>query len=117
MKKLSILFIALLSYGHAFADDVVKSECKQPVILNPLASNLATEYFNKRRDAYEKCINSFVKQQQDLMKSEVIVVKANAAHDAADAAIKEFNEFTAALNERNRRANGEDEDDQKEKDK
>jgi len=104
MKTISALVLALLFSAHAFAGEQTNSECKIPTIPIPQASDVVVKYFNKHREAYEKCINKFVKEQQEIVKTEKDVAKANAAHDAAEAAIKEYNNFMAELKERNDRA-------------
>ncbi|MET3106874.1 hypothetical protein AAKU67_002374 [Oxalobacteraceae bacterium GrIS 2.11] len=104
MKTISALFLVLLFNAHAFAGDEATSGCKTPTIPIAQASDVVVKYFNKHREAYEKCITKFVTEQQEIVKSEKDVAKANAAHDAAEAAIKEYNNFMAQLKERNDRA-------------
>jgi len=104
MKTLSGLAFVLLFTSSAWADDVVKPDCQQPIVPIANASEIVTKMFEKRGKAYEKCIDKFVKEQQAISAGNTDVAKANAAHDAADLAIKEYNEFMVRVNERNRQA-------------
>ena len=108
------LFASLIS-NQTFADDLAKSSCVQPIIPQPYASDVVLKQFEKKMDKYKTCITKFIDEQQDLSKSSPDTVKANLAHDAAQSAIKEYNDFMAARNERTKRANalnGADDDDE-----
>ena len=111
MKKISVLLFTTFLCAQAFADEPAKADCKQPTIPIPQASDIVVKYFNKHRDAYESCIGKFVKAQQEIAKSESNAVKANAAHDAAEAAINEYNTFMAELKDRNGRSGADSGDD------
>jgi len=47
---------------------------------------------------YKECINKFAREQQEISNSTVDVAKANAAHDAGEAAIQEFNDYMKLRN-------------------
>ena len=109
MKNLILIGFSLLLCLNVMADDNDKNTCKHPVIPNTQASDVIVKLFNKRRDQYEKCIDKFVKEKQAISKSNPNTDVANAAHDAAEAAIKEYNAFMAQLKEHNEQV-GEDSD-------
>lgn len=104
MKMLSIILFTALVSTQTWADDLAKPNCKQPVIPIPNASEVVVKYFKKHGVEYEKCIDKFVKEQQEIAKTDTVVAKANAAHDAAESAIAEYNKFMEEVNERNRQA-------------
>jgi hypothetical protein len=110
MKSLLILLLSTLLTVHAFADEVVKSGCQQPPIPSTLASDLVLKQFEKHSKAYKECIDKFVSGQQIISKNSTDTSKANAAQDASELAIKEFNEYMTELNERNGRTPGADND-------
>ena len=101
-----------LFVSQAHADDQPKSDCKQPVVPAVDASPLVVKYFYKHMDEYKKCISKFVAEQQGIEKNTADTVKQTIAHNAAESAIKEFNDFMALANERNEKIKaGNDDDD------
>lgn len=101
MRTLSVLLLASFFSSLAFADQPLASNCKQPTIPNPQSSDMVVKFFNKHHEEYSKCIDKFVKEQQAIYKGSTDPVVSSAAHDAAEAAIKEFNNYTALLKTRN----------------
>lgn len=101
MKYLFALLPFLFIYSTVLAEESVTNNCKQPAIPQPLASDLVVKYFDKHVLQYKACITKFVADQTAISKTSKDVAAANAAHDAAEAAIKEANDFIAAIDERN----------------
>jgi len=96
------LFASLLAV-NAYADDANKSSCERPEMPNKLASDLVMKSFNKRSSTYKKCIADFVAERRAFSQahSATDVPAAQAANDAAEAAIVEYNDFIKKLDERN----------------
>ena len=108
---LSILSATFLLSTSAMADEPVKHPCNIPVVPIPQASDVVVKYFNKHVLEYKTCIAKFVEEQSAISKSNPDPVIANAAHDAAEATIKEYNAFMALLDERNTQAGSDEEKD------
>ena len=101
MNYLFALLPLVLICSTALANEPQKTACNQPTIPQPLASDLVIKYFDKHVLQYKACITKFVDEQTAISKTSTDVAVANAAHDAAEAAIKESNDFIAAIDERN----------------
>jgi hypothetical protein len=104
----ALICMAALYGTPAMADDSApaaapKHECQQPVIPMETASDVVRKYFEKKHKKYSECITKFVDEQSAIAKNSTDVAKANQAHDAAEAAIKEYNDFMAILTERETR--------------
>ena len=97
MKSKIIILLACILTAHAFAEDAPKNPCEQPVQPNRQASDVVVKSFNKHLAAYNACIKKFVEDMREISKSSTDTVKAQQAHDAAEAAIVEFNAFTADM--------------------
>jgi hypothetical protein len=110
MKSLYFALLISLACIQAMASDT-PSGCAQPIIPAAQASDVINKLFDKRHKAYKACIDKFVEEKQAISKNAADVPTANAAHDAVGAAIKEYNDFIAALNERNASL-GQDDDDE-----
>ena len=108
MKSFIFVLAATLISAHALADEAAKPDCVQPVIPIPMASDLILKNFEKKKTAYNSCIAKFVEAQREIAKSDPDPVKANMAHDAAEAAIVEQNKFIDELNARNARTGSDD---------
>jgi hypothetical protein len=108
MKALVASCLALSLCGPAFADELPKHNCHQPVVPNSQASDLVVKQFNKHRAKYQECIDKFVEEQRAFQKSTADTVKGNQAFDAAEVAQKEYNDFVDEVNKRN----PQDDDDQ-----
>jgi hypothetical protein len=109
MKFAVVALVASLVAVNAYADDANKHNCQQPPIPGKMASDLVMKSFNKRSDAYKKCINDFVNDRRTFVEAHSTeVAVAQPAHDAAEAAINEYNEYIKNLNERNAAAGSEE---------
>jgi len=115
MKPFIPFILATLISSPAMADEPAKSNCALPTIPIPQASDLVNKYYHKHVKEYNACIAKFIDEQEAISKNSPDVVKANAAHDAADAAIKEHNQFIEDANAREAQ-NGEPDDDATPKD-
>ena len=115
MKFAVVALAAGLIAGTAYADDANKHSCQQPPIPGRMASDLVMKSFSKRSETYKKCISDFVAERRTFVdaNSKTNVPAAQAAHDAAEAAIVEYNDYIKQLNERNAAANGDDDDNNK----
>ena len=91
-------------HNTALADEPTKHNCVQPPVPGKFASEHALMEINKKTAIYKECINKFAQAQQEISKTSVEVAKANAAHDAGEAAMKEFNDYIAL---RNKKSEGE----------
>ena len=92
-----ILFgVALCSAVQA--DEPAKHDCVQPPVPGKFASDHAVKEINKKTAIYKECINKFAQAQQEISKNATDIAKANAAHDAGEAAMKEFNDYIARRN-------------------
>lgn len=107
------LVAAMFATVPCSAADPVKHNCEQPTIPITQASDMVLRYFNKRSEKYKACISKFVEEQRAISVKATDVVTANAAHDAAEAAILEYNNYMEKLNERNDNAHPEDAEDSK----
>jgi hypothetical protein len=98
----SALFASLFAI-NAFAEDAPKIPCERPDIPSRMASDLVMKSFNKHSATYKKCISDFVNERRAFVDSHATtdVPAAQAAHDAAEAAIDQYNDFIKQLNERN----------------
>lgn len=110
MKIPLILIILSALSSMALADDVAKPNCEQPVVPNMQASDLVLKSFEKKSKKYNECISKFIDAQKEIETSATDRVQASLAHKAAEAAIAEFNKFSAELNERNARVPGANEE-------
>ena len=110
MKPLILLILATLISSTAMADEPAKHNCTKPVIPIPQASDLVNKYFHKHLKEYDACMAKFTDEQEAIAKNSANVGKANAAHDAAEAAIKEHNDFIEEVNARNEKAGGGEDD-------
>jgi hypothetical protein len=117
MKSLFLILLATFLSAHALADDLTKPDCKQPTVPNPMASDLVMKQFTKKKTAYDACINKFIDEQREIAKTTTDVLKANLAHDAAESAVKEYNDYMEVLNARTKRANSLNGDDGEEEGK
>ena len=101
MKKIVPLLLLGLLVNQAMADDLPKHSCKLPNIPNIQASDTVTKNFNKNTANYKKCIEKFINDQREIVKTNPDKDKAREANDAAEAAVKEYNKFMEELAERN----------------
>lgn len=101
MKSALLLLCAGLVSFHVCAEELITNDCKAPNIPIPQASDVVVKFFNKRVETFKKCIEKFVDEQRSASKTTTDVTKANMAHDAAERATKQYNDFMAELNERN----------------
>ena len=108
MKSIYLLILTSLFAISALAVESNDHGCSQPIIPNVQASPLLMKMFDKRSEAYKKCMQKYVEDQQAISKNSVVVDVANAAHEKAEAAIKEYNLYMDSLNERNKKAGSED---------
>jgi acid phosphatase class B len=106
MRSLYAVLLAGALAVPAFADEVLKSPCEVPTIPGVRASELVTKNFNKHGVEYKKCTLKFVEEQQKISRESTDYAKSNAAFQAAEAATKEYNEFTEQVNERNAKVDG-----------
>ncbi len=62
---------------------------------------MVVKYFNKHRLEYKTCVDKFVEQQKAIVDANASTnpQKAQAAHDAAEAVLKQYNDFVDKLNE------------------
>jgi len=106
MKLPLILIIMSLASSMAIADDVTKSDCKQPVVPNRQASDIVLKSFEKKSKNYNDCITKFVATQRQIEKTATDQITASQAHSAAESAIVEFNKYSEELKARNDRVPG-----------
>jgi len=92
--------VAFAAAAPAFADDPNKSPCQAPVTPTAQSSDLVIKLFNKRMVAYKKCIDTFVEDRRSFEKQSTDPVQAAAAHQAAEAAQKEYNAIVDEMNAR-----------------
>jgi len=61
---------------------------------------VVVKYFNKHRLEYKACVDKFVEQQKAIVdaNSTSNPQKALEAHDAAEAVLKQYNDFVDTLN-------------------
>jgi len=97
--SLLCLFVAsAVTNNVAVADEPAKHNCIQPEVPGKFASEQRLKEINKKTAIYKECINKFAREQQEISSNSVDVAKANAAHDAGEAAIQEFNEYMKLRN-------------------
>jgi hypothetical protein len=102
MKFVVAALVASLVAGSAYADDANKHNCQQPPMPNKMASDLVMKSFNKHSETYKKCISDFVAERRAFVEAHSTdVAAAQPAHDAAEAAIVEYNDYIKKLNDRN----------------
>ena len=101
MKSALVLLMLSLSTATVFADDMAKSDCKQPPVPNMQASDVIVKFFEKKAKNYSDCIAKFVATQRAVEKSATNQTQLDLAHNAAESAIVEFNKFSEELKERN----------------
>ena len=94
----SILFLTATA---AWAGDGPVASCKQPTVPADHASDVVVKYFNKHRLEYKDCIDKFIDEQKAIVDANATgnPQKAQQAHDAAEVAQKEYNDFVEALNQ------------------
>jgi len=98
MKFLITFVLASALTSQVYAEDIPKHQCTKPTAPNSQASDMVVKFFNKKLDAYRACIDKFVKEQREQSTLTLDPTTANLHHDAAEAAIKEYNDFMAELN-------------------
>jgi hypothetical protein len=83
-----------------FADELPKHSCNKPTIPNAQASEVVIKYFNKHMAEYKTCIDKFVTEQRAIVTANqnTDAAKASRSHDAAEAAIKEYNAYIEEIN-------------------
>ncbi|HSY28053.1 MAG TPA: hypothetical protein VK832_11150 [Burkholderiaceae bacterium] len=113
MKFAVLTLLASLSIGSAAAADAPKNPCNRPVVPNSQASDMVMKAFNKHMETYKTCISDFVAERKAFAEHTKDSAAANEAHDAAEAAIADFNDQIKELNERNKAAGMGDEDESK----
>jgi hypothetical protein len=106
MRSLHAVLLASALAAPAFADEVLKSPCETPTIPSVHASEMVTKNFNRHGVEYKKCMLKFVDEQRKIAAEATDYAKSDAAAQAAEAAIKEYNDFTEKVNERNTRIEG-----------
>ena len=94
MKRL-LLASAVLAASPAFAqssNDIPKPSCNKPQMPGEMMRSEAsvTKRFNQDLDKWTKCMKDYIDERQKAMK---------ANEDAANAAIKDYNETVKALND------------------
>jgi len=95
---LCMCVLCLAINNTALADEPAKHNCIQPDVPGKFASEQRLKEINKKTTLYKECINKFAREQQEISNSTVDVAKANAAHDAGEAAIQEFNDYMKLRN-------------------
>jgi hypothetical protein len=99
--KAKLLAVLVLSVSaNAFAEDAQTTPCQKPEIPLRNASDMVIKYFKKHKDAYKACIQKYVDDQREIAKNTTDPVKAGEAHDLAEKAVVEFNEFAKELDAR-----------------
>lgn len=101
MKFAVFALVAGIAAGNVMAADAPKNPCSKPVIPNKMASDMVMNSFNKHMTTYKKCINDFVADQRSTAEHSTDPAVASSAHDAAEAAIVEYNQQIKDLNDRN----------------
>ena len=92
IKSLSMLFITLWAAAAVAQQPApAKSahDCVRPEHPGPFAREAHLKGFAKSVETYKSCLQKFAVDQQEI---------AKAAAAAGNAAVKEFNDFAAALN-------------------
>lgn len=101
MKLTLCALIAGLAIGSAVAADIPKNPCNKPVVPNRMESDSTVKSFTKHMETYKKCISDFVAERREFSEHSTDKAAAAEAHNAAEAAIVEFNNFAKEVNERN----------------
>ena len=97
MKALATAALIGLVSLQAMAEDTPHHDCKQPTIPQVQASDSVRHFFEKRSNNYKSCISKFVDEQKAIYTNTTDPVIAKQSHEAAEAAIKEFNDFQDKL--------------------
>jgi hypothetical protein len=113
MKFAVLTLIAALSVGSAAAADAPKNPCSRPLVPNRQASDMIMKSFNKHMDVYKACISDFVAERRAFAEHAKDSAAAAEAHDAAEAAIVEYNDQIRELTERNKSLGAEDDEESK----
>jgi len=100
LTLLSLSVLCLAMDNAALADEPAKHNCVQPDVPGKFASETRLKEINKKTALYKACINKFAAEQQEISAKATDVATANAAHDAGEAAIKEFNDYIALRNKK-----------------
>jgi hypothetical protein len=94
MKRVLIAAVACAAtsaLAQAAGGDIPKPKCEKPVVPGEMMRNdpSVTKRFNREVDTWEKCMKSYIDERQAAMK---------ANEEAANAAIKDYNDTVKALN-------------------
>jgi hypothetical protein len=86
---------ALLGAANAFAQSpapIAKPSCEKPTLPGEMMRSdpNVTKRYNQDVDAWQKCMKSYIEERQAIMK---------ANEEAANAAIKDYNDTVKAMNE------------------
>jgi hypothetical protein len=100
MKPIILFLLLTCQLLCAVAADIPKHNCEKPSLPNVQSSETVVKYFNKRLASYKVCIDKFVAEQRDIAKTNPDPVQANQAFEAAESAIKEYNDLIQILNSR-----------------
>ncbi|PRC94186.1 hypothetical protein [Solimicrobium silvestre] len=100
MKLLFPFILAALFSTQVLADEPAMHNCKQPPVPGKFASATQLKEIDKNTRTYKACMMKFADEQQEISKNATEVAAANKAHDAAEAAIKEFNDYMKLRNDR-----------------
>jgi hypothetical protein len=98
MKLLIPALVAGLFSAQAIAGDMASPNCKEPAIPIPQASDITVHFFKRHVDEYRKCLEKYIADQDTISKSTTDIATANAAHEAGEKAIMQFNEFMEKVN-------------------
>lgn len=88
MARIALLAAALLLAGTAAAEPA-KHNCTAPEHPGRMASDNQQKVFNKKNKEYGDCMKKYIADQQAVIQ---------AATDAANAAINEFNDYAKKIN-------------------
>ncbi len=113
MKFAVLTLIAALVTGSAAAADVPKNPCSRPTVPNRQASDSVMKLFNKHMATYKTCISDFVAERRAFAEHSTDTAAAAEAHDAAEAAIVEYNDQIAQVTARNKSLNEDDDEESK----
>jgi hypothetical protein len=95
MKRLLIaasMLAASSAFAQSAASDIPKPKCDKPQMPGEMMRSdpSVTRRFNQDVDKWTKCMKEYIEERQQVMK---------ANEEAANAAIKDYNETVKALNE------------------
>jgi hypothetical protein len=95
MKKILTLAAAGLAFAMlpaAAAENIPRPKCDKPRMPGEMmrSDNTVMKRFNQDLDAYTKCMKGYIAERQEVMK---------ANEDAANTAIKEYNDAVKEINE------------------